>query len=76
MQSLVDATGGRILPVEVTAPSATGVQGFVGLLGMASAPSSRWRRPRPPSGGARAAQSAAHLQCRHWGLILAALEMG
>ncbi|MBP6167007.1 MAG: glycerate kinase, partial [Aeromonas sp.] len=33
VQSLVDATGGRILPVEVTAPLGNKVQGFVGLLG-------------------------------------------
>ncbi|MCF3097143.1 glycerate kinase [Aeromonas australiensis] len=33
VQSLVDATGGRILPVEVTAPLSNKVQGFVGLLG-------------------------------------------
>ena len=33
VQSLVDATGGRILPVEVTAPLGNRVQGFVGLLG-------------------------------------------
>lgn len=45
VQSLVDATGGRILPFYVTAPLGNKVQGFVGLLGMASARSSRWRRP-------------------------------
>ena len=33
VQSLVDATGGHILPVEVTAPLGNKVQGFVGLLG-------------------------------------------
>lgn len=33
VQSLVDATGGRILPVKVTAPLGNKIQGFVGLLG-------------------------------------------
>ena len=33
VQSLVDATGGRILPFYVTAPLGNQVQGFVGLLG-------------------------------------------
>ncbi|WP_029304569.1 glycerate kinase, partial [Aeromonas hydrophila] len=33
VQSLVDATGGRILPFYVTAPLGNKVQGFVGLLG-------------------------------------------
>lgn len=33
VQSLVDATGGRILPFHVTAPLGNKVEGFVGLLG-------------------------------------------
>ena len=33
VQSLVDATGGSILPFYVTAPLGNQVQGFVGLLG-------------------------------------------
>ncbi|MGL5292371.1 MAG: glycerate kinase, partial [Aeromonas sp.] len=33
VQSLVDATDGQILPVEVTAPLGNKVQGFIGLLG-------------------------------------------
>ena len=33
VQSLVDATGGRIVPVEVTAPLGNRVEGFLGLLG-------------------------------------------
>lgn len=53
VQSLVDATGGRILPFYVTAPLGNKVQGFVGLLG-------GWRACghrdggglRPASGGA------------------------
>lgn len=33
VQSLVDATGGRIVPVEVTAPLGNRVEAFIGLLG-------------------------------------------
>ncbi|MBT1446576.1 glycerate kinase [Shewanella sp. JM162201] len=36
VQSLVDATGGAIVPVEVTAPLGNKVQGFLGLLGSGS----------------------------------------
>ncbi|QYK04850.1 glycerate kinase [Shewanella zhangzhouensis] len=36
VQSLVDATGGAIVPVEVTAPLGNRVEGFLGLLGSGS----------------------------------------
>ncbi|WP_338590279.1 glycerate kinase [Shewanella khirikhana] len=36
VQSLVDATGGAIVPVEVTAPLGNKVEGFLGLLGSCS----------------------------------------
>ena len=67
VQSLVDATGGRILPVEVTAPSATGCRASWACWGWQAGRHRDGGGLRPPSGGARAAQSAAHLQCRHRG---------
>ncbi|AZQ12214.1 glycerate kinase [Shewanella khirikhana] len=38
VQSLVDATGGAIVPVEVTAPLGNKVEGFLGMLGSGSCP--------------------------------------
>ena len=46
MQSLVDATGGRLVHTEVTGPLGTPVTAFYGILGDGRPRLSRWRSPR------------------------------